>query len=71
MVIYHESITYPYEFPVGMSYEDKFRICYHREPTKAEKRDIYPNIESRRLYRRLRGHAESLWNGLLRLGRCF
>lgn len=48
MVIYHESITYPYEFPVGMSYEDKFRICYHREPTeeeKKEKRDIYLNIE--------------------------
>lgn len=45
MVVYHESTTYHYEFPVGMSYEDKFRICYHREPTKAEKRDIYPNIE--------------------------
>ena len=24
MVIYHESITYPYEFPVGMSYEQQF-----------------------------------------------
>ena len=39
MVIYHESITYPYEFPVGMSYEDKFRICYHREPTEEEKKE--------------------------------
>ncbi|WP_303162949.1 hypothetical protein [Mitsuokella multacida] len=49
MVIYHESITYHYEFPLEMSYEEQFRICYHREATAEDRGKYFPFLECKSL----------------------